>query len=49
MCDALVYDRLQSISTDHCPFTDEQKRLGYGDFSKIPNGLAGLEHRLPLL
>jgi len=49
MWDALVYDHLQSISTDHCPFTDEQKRLGYGDFSKIPNGLAALQHRLPLL
>ena len=40
MWDALIYDHLQSISTDHCPFTDEQKRLGLGDFSKIPNGLA---------
>ena len=36
-----AYDHLQSISTDHCPFNDEQKRLGLDDFSKIPNGLAG--------
>ncbi len=47
--DALIYDHLQSISTDHCPFNDEQKRLGFGDFSKIPNGLACIQHRLPLL
>ena len=49
MWDALNFDHLQSISTDHCPFTDEQKRLGLGDFSKIPNGLAAIQHRLPLL
>ena len=49
MWDALHFDHLQSISTDHCPFTDEQKRLGLGDFSKIPNGLAAIQHRLPLL
>jgi dihydropyrimidinase len=46
---ALAYDHLQIISTDHCPFNDEQKRLGLGDFSKIPNGLAVIQHRLPLL
>jgi dihydropyrimidinase len=47
--DALKYDVLQICSTDHCPFNDEQKRLGLGDFSKIPNGLAMIQHRLPLL
>ncbi len=46
---ALRYDELQIVSTDHCPFTDEQKRLGLGDFSKIPNGLAAIQHRLPML
>jgi dihydropyrimidinase len=49
MWDALNFDHLQSISTDHCPFNDEQKRLGFGDFSKIPNGLAAIQHRLPLM
>ena len=49
MWDALNFDHLQSISTDHCPFNDEQKRLGFGDFSKIPNGLAAIQHRVPLL
>src|SRR3954469_14105577 len=27
---------LESVSTDHCPFTDEQKARGAGDFSLIP-------------
>jgi dihydropyrimidinase len=47
--DALRLDHLQLVSTDHCPFDDEQKRLGLGDFSKIPNGLAAIQHRLPML
>jgi dihydropyrimidinase len=37
---------LESISTDHCPFNSEQKAMGREDFSKIPNGLAGIQHRL---
>jgi dihydropyrimidinase len=40
---------LQVVATDHCAFTTEQKRLGNGDFRKIPNGTGGLEDRMPLL
>ena len=40
---------LQVVATDHCAFTTEQKRLGLGDFTKIPNGTGGLEDRLSLL
>ena len=40
---------LQVVATDHCSFTSEQKRLGAGDFRKIPNGTGGLEDRMPLL
>ena len=41
---------LQVISTDHCPFCfKEQKELGRGDFSKIPNGGPGVEHRMSLV
>ena len=40
---------LSVISTDHCPFCfKEQKELGTGDFSKIPNGIPGVEHRVDL-
>jgi dihydropyrimidinase len=44
--DALKGGVLESVSTDHCPFDSEQKALGRGDFSKIPNGLAMIQHRL---
>ena len=38
------------VSTDHCPFCfKEQKELGIGDFSKIPNGIGSVEHRMDLL
>jgi len=41
---------LQIVSTDHCPFCfKEQKELGLGDFSKIPNGIGTVEHRMDLL
>ncbi len=40
---------LSVVSTDHCPFCfKEQKELGRGDFSKIPNGIPGVEHRIDL-
>ncbi|MFJ9691049.1 dihydropyrimidinase [Kitasatospora sp. NPDC101183] len=43
-------DDLQVVSTDHCPFCFVgQKELGRGDFSKIPNGLPGVENRMDLL
>jgi dihydropyrimidinase len=41
---------LQVISTDHCPFCfKEQKELGRGDFTKIPNGAPGIENRMSLV
>lgn len=46
----LVRDDLQIVSTDHCPFDyKDQKVLGRGDFSKIPNGLPGVEDRYTVL
>ena len=43
---ALTRGVLESVSTDHCPFDSAQKALGRDDFSKIPNGLAMIQHRL---
>jgi dihydropyrimidinase len=43
---ALKRGVLESVSTDHCPFNSEQKALGRDDFSKIPNGMAMIQHRL---
>ncbi len=41
---------LSIVSTDHCPFCFVgQKELGRGDFSKIPNGMPGIEHRMDLM
>ena len=41
---------LSIVSTDHCPFCmKEQKELGVGDFSKIPNGIGSVEHRMDLI
>ena len=41
---------LQLVSTDHCPFCMKgQKELGVGDFTKIPNGIGSVEHRLDLI
>ncbi|MGH9391821.1 MAG: amidohydrolase family protein, partial [Vicinamibacteria bacterium] len=46
----LLTDALQAVSTDHCSFCmKEQKEMGKGDFSKIPNGAPGIENRLMLL
>jgi dihydropyrimidinase len=46
----LAFNDLQAISTDHCPFCmKEQKVLGEGDFSKIPNGAPGIETRMSLV
>jgi dihydropyrimidinase len=46
----LKFNDLQVVSTDHCPFCfKEQKELGLNDFSKIPNGGPGVEHRMSLI
>ncbi len=46
----LQMDDLQLVATDHCPFHfKDQKTLGQGDFSKIPNGVPGVEDRYTVL
>jgi dihydropyrimidinase len=52
----LATNDLQVVSTDHCPFCfDEhpelgvQKKLGVDDFSKIPNGMPGVEPRFEVM
>ncbi len=47
---ALRTNDLSIVSTDHCPFCmKDQKELGRGNFSKIPNGIGSVEHRMDLL
>ena len=45
---ALKDGEIQTVSTDHCSFTKEQKRAGQYDFRIIPNGMPGVETR-PIL
>ena len=41
---------IQQVSSDHAPFRfTDQKELGRKDFTKIPNGLPGIENRVALL
>ena len=41
---------IQMVATDHCPFCmKDQKDMGVGNFSKIPNGIGSVEHRMDLL
>jgi len=40
---------IDTVGTDHCPFTIAQKNLGGGSFQNIPNGLPGVETLFPLL
>ncbi|MCK6574177.1 dihydropyrimidinase [Myxococcota bacterium] len=40
---------LHTTATDHCCFCTEQKRMGFGDFRKIPNGTGGVEDRMAVL
>ena len=54
---ALKTDDLQLVSTDHCPFCMKdghlgrvnQKPYGKNDFSKIPNGVPGIETRMTVI
>lgn len=46
---ALREGRIQTIATDHCSFTQEQKDAGAEDFSKTPCGMPGAEERPALI
>jgi len=45
----LSHGTFDTVATDHCPFTMEQKKAGKDNFTLIPNGAGGLEFRIPLL
>jgi dihydropyrimidinase len=46
---ALEQGFIDTVGTDHCPFDIEQKAMGKGDFTKIPNGMPAIEDRVNLL
>ena len=47
--DALQTGLIDTVGTDHCPFDTEQKMLGADDFTRIPNGIPGIEDRVNLM
>ncbi|MFM8267885.1 MAG: dihydropyrimidinase [Ilumatobacteraceae bacterium] len=42
-------DEIAVVATDHCPFCFADQKSAAGDFSRVPNGLGGVEHRLELM
>lgn len=40
---------LHTVATDNCTFCQAQKRMGINDFTKIPNGVNGVEDRLSVV
>jgi len=40
---------IDTVATDHCPFQQAEKDWGKDDFSKIPNGCAGIENMYPYM
>ncbi|MDK2013955.1 MULTISPECIES: dihydropyrimidinase [unclassified Deinococcus] len=46
---ALERGDIATVATDHCPFDVDQKRMGDGNFTKIPNGIPAIEDRVNVL
>lgn len=40
---------IDTIATDHCPFQSYEKDWGKDDFTKVPNGCAGVENMFPYM
>ena len=40
---------IETVGSDHCPFTSAEKDWGRDDFTKIPNGVPGTEAIIPIL
>ncbi len=46
---ALKEGLIDTVATDHCPFQSYEKDWGIDDFSKVPNGIAGVENLYPYM
>ncbi len=47
--DAIKNGDIDTVATDHCPFMSYEKDWGKDDFTKIPNGCAGVENLYPYM
>lgn len=47
--EAIKKGLITTIATDHCPFQSYEKDWGKDDFTKIPNGCAGIENMYPYM
>lgn len=46
---AIKVGAIDTVATDHCPFQQAEKDWGLNDFTKIPNGCAGVENLYPYM
>lgn len=49
LMEMLARGDLQCTGTDNCTFNSSQKAMGLHDFTKIPNGVNGLEDRMAVI
>ncbi|KAK0074485.1 hypothetical protein PV325_008277 [Microctonus aethiopoides] len=49
LIEKLAQDGLQCTGSDNCTFNADQKALGKNDFTKIPNGVNGVEDRMSIV
>lgn len=47
--EAIKKGLITTIATDHCPFRSYEKDWGKDDFTKIPNGCAGIKNMYPYM
>lgn len=47
--EAIRQGTIDTVATDHCPFQSHEKDWGKDDFTKIPNGCAGIENLYPYM
>ncbi|SFH71687.1 dihydropyrimidinase [Tindallia magadiensis] len=47
--DGIKRGDISIVATDHCPFQSHEKAAGLEDYTKIPNGVMGIENMYPYM